>query len=156
MTEPTVVKPSTGSFAEFFHEVEPRLRRALGVTLGVDDGADATAEALAYGWQHWDRVQQMENPAGYLYRIGRNSMKRRPRVQVLSNMETVPTPWIEPRLPAALDRLSERQRTSVLLVHSFGWTYAEVATLLGVSIGTVETHVTRGIRKLRLAIGEEP
>jgi RNA polymerase sigma factor (sigma-70 family) len=58
-------------------------------------------------------------------------------------------PWIEPALPAALDRLSPKQRTAVLLTQSFQWTYAETAEILGVSVGTVEKHVERGMGKLR-------
>jgi hypothetical protein len=53
-----------GSFVEFAVSVEPRLRRALMPTLGVDAATDATAEALAYGWEHWERVRSMSNPAG--------------------------------------------------------------------------------------------
>ena len=60
------------AFTEFFREVEPRLRRALAVTLGVDQGLDATAEALGYAWEHWSRVEAMENPAGDLYRVGKH------------------------------------------------------------------------------------
>jgi RNA polymerase sigma factor (sigma-70 family) len=62
-------------------------------------------------------------------------------------------PWVEPGLPAALSRLTSRQRVAVLAVHAFGWTYAETAEMLGVSIGTVEKHVERGLKKLRVRLG---
>jgi predicted RNA polymerase sigma factor len=68
------------TFTEFFREAEPRLRRALAAAAGIEAGREATAEALAYGWEHWDRVGSMENPAGYLYRVGRS--KARKRVEV--------------------------------------------------------------------------
>ena len=48
--------------------LEPRLRRALVALCGVEAARDATAEALAYAWQHWDRIAAMRNPAGYVYR----------------------------------------------------------------------------------------
>jgi RNA polymerase sigma-70 factor (ECF subfamily) len=64
-----------------------------------------------------------------------------------------PTPWVEPELPKALARLSERQRVAIILVHSLGWTYAETAELLGTSIGTVEVHVQRGVKRLRRSLG---
>jgi RNA polymerase sigma factor (sigma-70 family) len=48
-----------------------------------------------------------------------------------------------------LAELPERQRTAVLLIHGFGWTYAEVAEFLGVAVGTVQTHVERAMAKLR-------
>ena len=44
------------AFTEFVREVEPRLRLALVAAFGADAGVEATAEALAYGWEHWDSV----------------------------------------------------------------------------------------------------
>ncbi len=144
---------SVDSFTEFVRDVEPRLRRALGATLGVDRGLDATAEALAYGWEHWSRVKDMDNPAGYLYRVGKHyGMRHRPRPIRLPRPPDTSNPWIEPALPGALDRLSERQRVAVLLIKSFQWTYGETAEMLGVSVGTVEKHVERGMGKLRRAL----
>jgi hypothetical protein len=29
-------------------------------------GRDAAADALAYGWEHWERIKDMKNPIGYL------------------------------------------------------------------------------------------
>jgi predicted RNA polymerase sigma factor len=75
-----VVAISTGTrsetFEAFFREAEPRLRRALIAAAGAEVGREAAAEALAYGWEHWDRVGAMENPAGYLYRVGRSKARR--------------------------------------------------------------------------------
>ena len=62
-------------FAAFFAVAEPRLRRALVAAYGADRGGDATSEALVYGWQHWDRVREMANPVGYLYRVGQSLSK---------------------------------------------------------------------------------
>ena len=45
------------SFTEFVSEVEPRLRRALTAAFGSEVGREAAAEALVYGWEHWDRVR---------------------------------------------------------------------------------------------------
>jgi len=39
-------------FEGFVRESEPRLRRALVAAYGFEEGRDATAEALAYGWEH--------------------------------------------------------------------------------------------------------
>ena len=54
------------SFTEFVTEAEPRLKRALCVGFGIERGVEATADALAYGWEHWERIRLMSNPAGYL------------------------------------------------------------------------------------------
>jgi RNA polymerase sigma factor (sigma-70 family) len=62
-------------------------------------------------------------------------------------------PDVEPGLPAALGRLPERQRIAVLLVHGWDWTPREVATLLGVSVSTIQTHLARGVDRLRHELG---
>ena len=41
-------------------------------------------------------------------------------------------PDVEPQLPAAIARLSEKQRIVVMLVYCFDWSLSEVADLLGV------------------------
>lgn len=146
----------TGSFSEFVRDLEPRLRRALCVALGRDAGQEATAEALAYGWEHWDRVREMTNPSGYLYRVGRNGVRHRRRKRPpLPPLPEGKLPWIEPKLPEALGRLTEPQRVSVMLVHGFGWTYVEVSEYLHVSKSTVQTHLERGMARLRRELGTE-
>ncbi len=142
------------SFTEFVKKTEPHLQRALCIALGGDVGREATADALAHGWEHWDRVRVMDNPAGYLYRVGRNQVKHRRRKRpVLPPLPTEELPWIEPGLPAALVRLSEPQRVSVMLAKGFGWTYAEVAQYLDVSKSTVQKHIERGMTRLRRELG---
>lgn len=64
-------------------------------------------------------------------------------------------PWVEPGLPAALRALSQKQRTAVVLVHSFEWSQAEVAELLGVGKTTVQKHIERAMEKLQAALGVE-
>ena len=53
------------SFTEFVASYEARLRESLMAACGGERGRDAAAEALEYGWAHWDRVRAMENPVGY-------------------------------------------------------------------------------------------
>ena len=139
-------------FARFFAEVEPSLRRALVARYGSDRGREATAEALAYAWEHWPRVQAMERPIGYLYRVGQSRTRRwrLSRRDGFPPPDAVEMPWVEPGLPRALNALSERQRVAVVLVCGFGWQLREVADLLGVRTTTVQNHVERGLAKLRL------
>ncbi len=64
-------------------------------------------------------------------------------------------PCVEPGLPAALSRLSERQRVAVVLLHGLDWTYPEVASLLGLAVSTVQKHAERGLSKLARALGAQ-
>jgi DNA-directed RNA polymerase specialized sigma24 family protein len=136
-------------FRRFFNEAEPRLRRALVAAYGTDRGREATAEALAYAWEHWDRVQEMGNAVGYLYRVGQSRTRPRRVRRLFDRGHHAGDPVVEPALPAALAALSERQRVAVVLVHGFGWTLAEVAEVTGLRVTTVQNHVTRGLDHLR-------
>lgn len=141
------------TFTGFVERVGPRLTQALVASLGGEVGREMSAEALAYGWEHWDRVSRMENPAGYLYRVGHNRGRRLRRPLLLPDPPPVHSePLVEPGLPAALARLSDRQRVSVMLVHGGGWTLTETAELLGISAGSVSRHVDRALSQLRRSL----
>lgn len=150
----------TASYTEFVREAEPRLRRALCVAFGRELGLEATAEALAWGWEHWDRMRKMHNPTGYLYRVGRSRIRtewrrRSRRMPLFDAVDRERLPWVEPGLPQAMATLSERQRLTVGLVHGFGWSQHDVADLLHLSPGTVKNHLDRGMEKLRRSLGVE-
>ena len=138
-------------FTEFFAIAEPRLRRALVAAYGVDRGREAAAEALAYAWEHWERISDMDNPVGYLYRVGQSRSRPRSAVQLYPPVNAGSGPWIEPELPAALAELSERERLAVVLIEGFGWTFREVAEVADVSVSSVQSYLSRGLKKLRQA-----
>ncbi len=151
------------AFTTFVEDAEPRLRHALCAAFGREAGRDAAAHALAYAWEHWDRVREMENPVGYLWGVGRNQarrdrargLRRRVRPVAFPERPAEALPWVEPMLPEALGRLSDRQRVVVMLVCGLEWTHGEVAALLGVSRSTVQTQLERGMARLRRTLGAE-
>ena len=57
-------------FTAFVTEHECRLRRAFVAAYGGERGREATAESLAFAWEHWDRISRMDNAPGYLFRVG--------------------------------------------------------------------------------------
>ncbi len=140
-------------FRSFVLVTEPRLSYALAAAYGVQVGKDATADALAYAWEHWERIGEMENPAGYLYRVGQTcARKYHRRSPMFPAVDTVELPAVEPGLPGALESLSESQRTAVVLLHALEWSEREVAELLDVDRSTVRRHRDRGLEKLRRAL----
>lgn len=139
-------------FRHFFEKAEPRLRRAFVLAYGSDRGREATAEALAYGWEHWSRVRRMANPYGYLFRVGQSRTRNRGPRNAFVRRVASDEPWVEPALPRVLATLSERQRLAVVLVHAYGWTLGEVASLTGTSVGTVQVHLERGLARLRAGL----
>ena len=155
VSDPTETADSE-AFTVFAREVEPQVRRALVAAFGPDIGTDASAEAMAVAWERWTVVSSRPNPAGYVWGIGRNAARQRlGGGRLFPSPDPQREPWIEPQLPAAIGDLTENQRTAVLLVNGFGWTYREVAEMLEISVSTVQAHVERGMKKLRKALGVE-
>ncbi len=139
-------------FTTFFEDAEPRLRAALVAYYGPEVGREATADALTWAWQHWDRVKAMDNAAGYLFRVGQTSARRllKPEGKLPERATAVPS--FEPGLGPALASLTDRQRAVVLLAHGLGLSHAEIARLLGLRRSTVQNHADRGLAKLRAAM----
>ena len=144
-----------GRSFEPFVEVEgERLRRALVASYGVDVGSDASAEALAWAWEHWDRVSEMANPVGYLFRVGQSATRqqrrwRRRRIVLPAEAGSSDLGELGGRLDDALVALPERQRVVALLVHGYDYSYAEVAELTGASLASVRNDLHRAMKRLR-------
>jgi DNA-directed RNA polymerase specialized sigma24 family protein len=136
------------SFERFFDETEPRLRRALMAAYGSEAGREATAEAFAWAWEHRHRLPNLDYPVRYLYRVGQSRTRRR-KLRVLHGRHEWTEPWVEPDLARGLGRLSQHQRVAVVLVHGYSWTVPEVAELLDVKPTTAQTHLERGLARLR-------
>lgn len=136
-------------FDSFAADAGERLRRAFAGPLGVDGAAEATAEALAWAWENRTKLSAMENPVGYLYRVGRSRTRRRKAPESLPSPEQLGVPEVEPALIPALLALTERQRTAVWLVHGCQWRHREVAEALEISPTAVATHVQRALEQLR-------
>lgn len=150
---------TTQDFEAFVRTDGERVRRVLVARYGVDIGCDAAAGALAWAWEHRDRLDGMANPAGYLYRVGQTHAKRS-----LARSQRVmfpPEPPIsltdaahDAGLAAALELLPERQRVAVVMVHAYGWTPSEVAQITGTPAVTVRSHLRRGLRQLRTTLSK--
>lgn len=106
---------------------------------------------MAVAWERFGEIAEMENPAGFLYRVGQSKSRPRRRVrrEAYPSPASLGVPEVEPGLPAALETLTERQRVCVALVHGFGWTHQEVADLLGLARTSIQNHVDRGLESLR-------
>lgn len=141
-------------FDEFLASVEAPLRRALVAAYGPDLGGEAAADALAYAWEHLERVGAMGNPAGYLWRVGQTSVRRATRRRwreqpwpgPAKDRRTAPPADLgDPGLQAALSRLTPHQRAAAVLVHGFGYPLAEAAAVLGCSVSSLRNHLDRAL-----------
>jgi RNA polymerase sigma-70 factor (ECF subfamily) len=149
-------------FESFVADTGERVRRALVAFYGVEVGTEAAAEAMTVAWQRWDEIAAMENPGGYLFRIGQS--RARPHVRWRARRADFPSadPGSVSDDAAVLDllrcmaSLPHAQRACVLLVKSYGFAYREVADLLGITEAAVTNHVHRGLLRLRSMMEVHP
>lgn len=156
------------AFERLFAALEPRLRRALVAAYGPDDGREAAADALAWAWEHSERLDATDNPAGYLWRVAQSTMRRRRRAATFE----LPQASFEERsdevdrasssssdswdraLVAALGELTVSQRVAVVLVDAYGYKLSEAADVLGCGVSSLRNHLARGRDSLRSRLEE--
>ena len=150
------------AFDAAFLVLFPRAFRLSYRLLGDRAAAeDAAAEAMARAFADWKRVRELPYRDAWVLRVASNValdvLRKRKLPVVVPSVasENEDTHALRVALWAALRALPRRQREIVVLRYVAGLTENEVAQLLGLSLGTVKTHVTRGRAALRRAINDE-
>ncbi len=136
------------------------LRTAYVLTGNVADAEDLVQAALAKTYLAWNRIEDRGALDSYVRRAIVNthiSWWRRRRVEEYPTDE-IPDQAVADHAGAsdlqdsmrrAVDRLPQRMRAAVMLRYYEDMTEAEVAEVLGVSLGTVKSTVSRAVAKLR-------
>ncbi|MFU8870780.1 SigE family RNA polymerase sigma factor [Micromonospora sp. SL4-19] len=148
-------------FDDFVVSRSPRLlRTAYLLTRDWASAEDLLQTALARAWEAWRRIDG--DPEPYVRRIIVNayasSWRRRWRGELptadLPEVAVEADPHIglddRDRLWRALGRLPRRQRAVLVLRYFEDLSEAEIADVLGCSIGTVKSQASRAVAKLRL------
>jgi RNA polymerase sigma factor (sigma-70 family) len=122
---------------------------------------DIAAEAMARTYAHWPRVRHYEYLDAWVSRVASNlaitAVGKRGRV--FPGLSDVNEPHdvavLRLALVDALQRLPRRQREVVALRYFADQSEGAIATQLGVSAGSVKSHLHRGIGALRRALGPD-
>lgn len=139
------------------------MANALTWSLGGHDlGREAADEAFARAFERWDRVGAMDNPAGWVYRVGLNWGRRRlwrgnRERELLTQVPTTDIHHLhyhDPDLAVALADLSVKLRSVVVLRLLLGYSEKETAEALGISVGTTKSRLHRGLTQLREQMDE--
>lgn len=150
-------------FEQFYREHLDRIHRALALAVGNPAVArEAADEAMARAYARWDRVRRLDNPAGWVFRVGlnwatswwRKVRRERPPADDWQAPVAAPDPaGLAAR--SALDRLPTGQRTVIVCRVLLDLSTAETAAVLNLTEGTVRSRLSRGLAELRVALAEK-
>ena len=143
----------------------PRLRRYARALAGNrDDADDLVQDTLERAWSKsglWHGSSQVRDMRAWLFSIMHNLHVdgiRKPKLATVMMDDDTPEVAMAATqgerlavldLQAALDLLPIEQKEIVLLVALEDMAYAEIATTLGIPIGTVMSRLSRGRERLR-------
>jgi len=154
-------------FEERLAECGPlAFRVARGVLRNTEDAEDVAQEALLRGYKNFERLRDRSRFRGWLVRISfrlaldrlRSAKRREKRDSLWSQPAHLPpaatvedvaaSNQFQGHLERALEELPEKFRLALLLSAMNGYTTAEIASMLGVPLGTVKSRIFIARKKL--------
>lgn len=147
-------------FTAWAEQAQPRLhRQAVLLTGDVESASDLVQSTLVKLYLAWPRV---ETPGAYAHRtLVRTFLETRRKVRREADLHQVRDPGMAERDPAqaltvraALAQLPPQMRAAVVLRYWEDLSVEQTASALGCSTGTVKSNASRGLDKLRVALGD--
>ena len=153
---------SEGAIGEIYVALGSTVRGYLQHRVGHDDADDVLQRVFYEVWRHNGRYDPSRSLPAWVLGIARkraiDHLRRRRNIPVaLDNLaEVVGDDGRELaerharcfEVRDALDRLPDEQREVLVLAYFGGFTQSEIATHLGVPLGTVKARTFRGLRRL--------
>lgn len=137
-----------------------------------EDARDALQETFIKCWRHREAMDEVENLKAWVFRIALNAGRdirgtawRRRRTGLVEEGGLLPSKECAPddhlereeqliRLRAAIRVLRSEEQEVFLLRQNGELTYEEIATAIGIPLGTVKTRMRMALGKLREALAE--
>jgi RNA polymerase sigma factor (sigma-70 family) len=147
------------SFEEFFAEHHDRLYRALYFVSGSRaDAEELMQEAFLKLWERWDKIDQIDDPVAYLFRVALNGLRM--RIRHARSIAGKLLPPVETRDPyddidvhedvrTMLLALPPRQRAAIVLTDIFDYDSEQAGHILGIRPTTVRVLASKGRAALR-------
>jgi RNA polymerase sigma-70 factor (sigma-E family) len=165
MTQPITVELTDtervrDSFDQLYHrEFTPMVRVAYLLVGNEEQALDVVQEAFARVFERWNRL---DNPGGVLrtavVNSARDLLRRRAlRLDRRHLTESVDrhTRFEADHLFDAIQQLSPKRRTALVLRYYLDLSEADIAAAMGVRPGTVKSLLSRGLGDLRVAINSD-
>lgn len=147
------------SFEEIFLDVHDRLYRALYFITGSSaDAEELMQDAFLKLWERWDRVDTIDDPVAYLFRVALNGVRMRARRARVAARKILPAagardPFddvdVRDDVRRLLRGITPRQRTAIVLTEIFGYSSEQAARIMGIQPTTVRVLASQGRAALR-------
>lgn len=155
--EGRVVEPS---FDDFFLAEHDRLYRALYfITGNVHDADELCQDAFLKLWERWDRIETIDDPRAYLFRVALNGFRMRLRRAKTAARKLRLTHDVPPDVFDAIDAradvhamlgaLPARQRTALVLTEIFDYSSEQAGRIMHISPSTVRVLASQARSALR-------
>ncbi len=158
------------AFAELVRGAVTRLDQAARLILRDPELArDAVQDALIHAWHQLARLRDPDRFDAWLYRLTINACLDMDRRRRRRPIEVEITPLHDPSVAdasaafadrqlvdAAMRRLDVASRAIVVLHYFLGLPLTEVATTLGIPIGTVKSRLHRALGEMRADVLIDP
>jgi RNA polymerase sigma-70 factor (ECF subfamily) len=160
------------AFEELTVAYSPSMYRLAAAMVGPDDAADMVQEAFVSAWRELPRLRDADRWESWLRSIlmnrCRNALRtrtRRPRLVLLDpdgratprHLSHEPMRNVDDRqaIHDALEALRPEDRAVIVLHYLADLPLREVASVLGLRLGTVKSRLNAGLRALRAADEEK-
>ncbi|HLR26130.1 MAG TPA: RNA polymerase sigma-70 factor [Fodinibius sp.] len=156
------------AFEKLFREHYEGLRRFVWSFVGSNAVAEELVqETFLKIWEKREQLDVQQSIKAYLFRSARNNsidwlrhkeVERKWKDEEKAHLKYRHTPDVSERLhhkkllkevKRAIQNLPQRQREVFMLSRYEHMTYKEIAEILGISVSTVETHISRALETLR-------
>lgn len=151
-------------FARFWAQERDRVFWSVALALGDPSlrlASEAVDEAMTRALERWPKVGRYDRPAGWVFRVainGATSRRRKLALRPTRTREALDRPITDDLpdvdLARQLASLKPVQRSVVLLRFYLQMTPTEIAEVLELPVGTVKSHLHRGLAQLRVAAQE--
>ena len=145
----------------------PLVRLARLLVRDASIAEDLVQDAFVRLYGAWGRIRDPEKAPAYLRQTVVNLARGRARREAVALRRRPDPPPDEisaeeaaagratrREVADALGRISPRQRECLVLRHWAGLSESEIADAVGVSVGSVRTHLKRGLAALEARLGE--
>jgi RNA polymerase sigma factor (sigma-70 family) len=166
---------AVGDFAGVYERHFPEIHRYIAGRLGRDAADDIAADTFVIALRNRDGFDASRGTVrAWLYGIATNLVARQQRAErrryralarvgvrdVADGPEERVVSWVaaeglQPRIAAALARLSREERDVLLLVALADFSHEEISQALGIPYGTVGSRLNRARKKIRTTLGQE-